>query len=584
MDTVTTAFTVITYLICIYVGVQWLKDWMEAKPQPVQTRSRRKPGAARPVEAVVEPVSWYENKWIFIAVFCTIAIVGILARSYRFWEIPFGLNQDEASIGYDSFAIGHFGFDRNGFRFPVYPIGFGNGHGPLYTYLSIPAIRIFGLSIFSVRLTNVVLSCVAVITSYFLVKRLTGSRLVGLIGFGLMATAPTLIISARWALDGCPPPSLMIIGMYLFVRAVDSQKTVSYALTAAFFALVCYSYGPAAIVVLVFLPMACIYLLVNKKITWLQLAISAAAFAVVIAPIAIFMAREMIFDTPASDPNGFMTFPRFTGRRTDTVMVGGINPANFVAGLRFVIFQPWCFIYNVVPGFGTTYLFTAPLIIFGLIVLFIKLVAVLGGKQYSHMFLIFAYFFASFIMMGTLDQNVNRVSAAYPAVVLLITLGVWEIYKCKRYGQYMLVALCAFIFVSFGGFITTYFSDNYRRDFGRMFFYSFGDAITFAMEKTDDTIYVTMHNQNMPGIKTLFYSQLPPERYFNTVVYINPDSEFRWEASFDRFIFGTPHHDQDPTAVFVIDHAEVGLFSPYLFARREFRYYSVMYPIEWHRP
>ena len=602
MGIATLVFTIATYGICLATGWLWFQERKKAKAVGTKKKKHQ--------EAVVQlEDNWWERNrnWVFIAAFWVITAVAIFARVYRFWEIPFGLNQDEASIGYDSFAIGNFGRDRNGFRFPVYPIGFGNGHGPLYTYLSIPAIRIFGLSIFSVRLTNVVLSCVAAVVSYFLIKRLTENRGAALFGFGMMALAPTLIISARWALDGCPPPSLMIIGIYMFVRAIDSRKTVSYALTAAFFALVCYSYGPAAVLVVVFLPLSCAYLLYHKKITWVQLAISAGAFMIVIAPVAIFMAREML-EIPASNPDALITFPRFTGRRTDTVMMGGFNPGNFLQGLRFVIFQPsntfqhenpnqlWDFIYNIVPGFGTTYLFTAPLIMFGGVVLFIKMKL----KQFNYMFIIFAYFFAGFIMMGTLEQNVNRISAVYPAVVLLITLAVWEVSKRKLVGRYMAAALCVFTVVSFIGFSGFYFGDRYREQFGRSFFYSFGDALHFAMEQTDGTVYVTNHNQNMPGIKTLFYAQLPPAQHFDTVVYFNPDDEFRWQASFDRFIFGWHTNDvpgevwvirpgidegwtnvflpgMDNVGAFLIDPSEAWMFDREEFNRRDFAFYTVMY-------
>jgi len=590
MDIATLVFTVATYVICIATGLLWYRE--RQKPE---VGKKKKMLAA--VEGQAVAGWWSKNKdWVIVAVFWVIAAVAIFVRFYRFWEIPFGLNQDEASIGYDSFVIGNFGRDRNGYRFPVYPIGFGNGHGPLYTYLSIPAIRIFGLSIFSVRITNVILSCIAAVVSYFLIKRLTESRVAALIGFGMMAVAPTLIISARWALDGCPPPSLMIIALYMFVRSIDSQKTVSFALTAAFFALVCYSYGPAAVLVVVFLPVSCIYLLYHKKITWIQLAISAGAFLIVIAPVVIFMAREML-DIPASSPDAFITFPRFTGRRTDTVMVGGLEPLNFIRGLHFITFQPQDWIYNMVPGFGTTYLFTAPLIMFGAVVLFIKMKL----KQYNHMFIIFAYFFAGFIMMGTLEQNVNRISAIYPAVVMLITLAVWEIGKRKQFGRYMAAALCVFTAVSFAGFTSHYFGERYRQEFGRIFFYSFGDALNFAMDQTDGTIYVTNHNQNMPGIKTLFYAQLPPAQHFDTVVFFNPDEEFRWQASFDRFIFGwqngnepgevwviRPGIDEGWTSValqdiagvgaFVIDPSEVWMFDPEIFSQRDFAFYTVMYP------
>jgi len=568
MDILTLIFTIATYAICgatiIFLIIDYRKKGAPAKK--TLGRSRRVAAKGGTFDEFIQDY----GRALYIAAICLIAIIAIVVRLWQLGAVPWGLNQDEASIGYDSFAIGLTGYCRNGFRFPIYPIGFGNGHGPLYTYLSIPAIRILGLSIFSVRITNALLSIVAVFTSYFLVLRLTQSRIAALLGFFFMATAPTLIISARWALDGSPPPALFIIALYFFVRAVDSQKTLSYALSAAFFAVICYAYGPVAVVVPVFLLFSCAYLLYHKKIKISQLLISGAAFLVVIAPVALFMAFNVFEFAPDFSRGIFMTYPRFTGNRADTIFLDGFSPMNFVAGVERMIFQPDDLVWNTVPGFGTTFLFTAPLIMAGLLLLIFRVKI----KKYNPLFFVAVYFIGSFVMAGLIDQNINRISVVYPAVLLLIILAVYEIGKRLRY---LAMVLCVFVFFSFIWFSTTYFSDSYRQDFGSAFFYSFGDAVELAMEKTDETIFVTQRSTNMPGILTLFYSGLLPQQYFNTVVYRNPYEEFRWEDSFDRFIFGTPYF-LDPRAVFVICNSEAHYFDSAVFSRREFMFYSVMYP------
>ena len=58
-------------------------------------------------------------KWLpFVLIF-------LLAAGLRLWAfgtVPGGLNQDEASIGYDAWSILHYGIDRNGIRLPVHLI------------------------------------------------------------------------------------------------------------------------------------------------------------------------------------------------------------------------------------------------------------------------------------------------------------------------------------------------------------------------------------------------------------------------------------------------------------------------------
>ena len=507
-----------------------------------------------------------DREKIFTAAFWLITGVAVAARLWKFWEIPYGLNQDEASIGYDVFAIGFYGYDRNGFHLPIYPIGFGAGHGPLYTYLSIPAVRLFGLSIFSLRITNAALSCVAAITSYFLMKRLTNSRAAALIGFGLTATAPALIVSARWALDGCPPPSLFIIGMYLFIRAIEAQKTWFYGAVAAFFALICYTYGPVGIMVPIFLSVSSIYVIRLKKITFIQLIVCVFSFGIVLAPMAFFLIRNTL-DLPAI--HGFISFPKFTVMRTSDVLLEGFHPENFLEVLKRIIFQPQDLIWNTVPGFGTTYLFTAPLIVFGAL----ALAARVKIKEYNHLFLVAAYCIAGFVMCGLISQNVNRISIVYPAVVMLITFAIDEIWRKKTVAG---VVICLFVAISFTFFIKDYFGEKYKNDFGSAFFYSFGDALEFAMKQTDGTICVTERNQNVPSIITLFYSKLPPERFYNTVKYYDDTSEWRNAMYFDRFVFGTPEV-KNPDTVYVVDISEIPDFDPKVFLCKEFTYYAVMY-------
>lgn len=46
-------------------------------------------------------------------------ILGAILRLLWLGDIPGGLNQDEASIGYDAWALLHSGVDRNGMAWPV---------------------------------------------------------------------------------------------------------------------------------------------------------------------------------------------------------------------------------------------------------------------------------------------------------------------------------------------------------------------------------------------------------------------------------------------------------------------------------
>src|SRR5690242_2861668 len=77
--------------------------------------------------------------------------LGIVARVVDFGRVPPGLGQDEASIGYESWSLLHFGIDRNGISWPVHLVSWGSGQNALYAYFAMPFVA-FGLSPLTTRL------------------------------------------------------------------------------------------------------------------------------------------------------------------------------------------------------------------------------------------------------------------------------------------------------------------------------------------------------------------------------------------------------------------------------------------------
>ncbi|MEN3187139.1 MAG: hypothetical protein ABDK92_11055, partial [Atribacterota bacterium] len=104
--------------------------------------------------------------WLLAGIFA----LEIFVRFFLLGVIPPGLNQDEASIGYDAWALLHYGIDRNGFHNPVHFVSWGSGQNALYAYLSMPFIRLFGLNVFSVRFLNALIGCLSLFLFYDLMK------------------------------------------------------------------------------------------------------------------------------------------------------------------------------------------------------------------------------------------------------------------------------------------------------------------------------------------------------------------------------------------------------------------------------
>ena len=130
-----------------------------------------------------------------------IILAGAFLRFYALGKIPYGLNQDEASIGYDAWTLATSGIDRNGYSWPVYPITWGSGGGsPLMVYLAVLTTKLFGATVFSLRLTPAVAGVLTLVLFFFVVRMLLGDA-AAFAGTAFLAVCPWHIILSRWALD-----------------------------------------------------------------------------------------------------------------------------------------------------------------------------------------------------------------------------------------------------------------------------------------------------------------------------------------------------------------------------------------------
>src|SRR5688572_20592021 len=105
---------------------------------------------------------------ILLAAFCL--------RLASLSSIPSGFTPDEASFGYDAYSILKTGKDQWGKSIPILFESFGDFKSPLYGYLTIPTVAVFGLNKFAVRLPSALIGTLGVLITYFLVKEIFGKK------------------------------------------------------------------------------------------------------------------------------------------------------------------------------------------------------------------------------------------------------------------------------------------------------------------------------------------------------------------------------------------------------------------------
>ncbi len=95
-------------------------------------------------------------------------VLGAALRLLLIGAFPPGLNQDEASAGYEAWSLLNFGIDRNGCPWPVLFVSWGSGQNVLYSYLSIPFIALLGLNEVSLRLPMAITGSLALLVFWLM--------------------------------------------------------------------------------------------------------------------------------------------------------------------------------------------------------------------------------------------------------------------------------------------------------------------------------------------------------------------------------------------------------------------------------
>ena len=186
-----------------------------------------------------------------------IVIIGIFLRFYQLGVNPPSLNWDEASLGYNAYSILKTGSDEYGTKFPLSIRSFDDYKPPLYVYLAIPGIAIFGLNEFSVRFPAAIIGILSVIAIFFLVKELFQKwdkkcqEPIALASAFFLAISPWHLQFSRGAFEGNIGIFFLILGITLFLKGLRDGRL--FIVSSVSLALSVYSYHSFRLLVPLFL-------------------------------------------------------------------------------------------------------------------------------------------------------------------------------------------------------------------------------------------------------------------------------------------------------------------------------------------
>ncbi|GHU83328.1 hypothetical protein AGMMS50284_6680 [Clostridia bacterium] len=160
----------------------------------------------------------------------------------------------------------------------------------------------------------------------------------------------------------------------------------------------------------------------------------------------------------------------------------------------------------------------------------------------------------------------------YSFYIFYIEGGIFIATRIK-FGGAGIIVLSLIGFISFN---SAYFGDEYKANIEQDFFASYEDAITYASAAADGEIFATS-TLNGPEVLTAFFTKYNANDYVQTVVYIDPNAEFRSAAKFGRYIF-YGSGNVDANYVHVIRNDERYQYNENQFDFTVFHYYSVAVP------
>ena len=510
-------------------------------------------------------------------IFLLIMVAAAAIRLYKLGEIPLGLQQDEASIGYDAYTLATYGIDRNGYHWPIYPITWGCGGGsPLLIYLNVISVSLFGPSIRNLRMIPAVCGILTVALFYAVIRMIMDGRKfkneMALLGAAFLAVCPWHVILSRWSLDCNIMPFNMMLAFWLFMLGVKKNSTLFYCLSSAAFALCMYSYGAATIVIPILLLLVCVYGLKTGALTWKRVIAAAVTFIIVFLPLIIFYSINYL-GLPEIVTEYFC-FNKFTAARTGEAFIAFDSSffKTMFGNLKSMLLSVTVgdadhTLAHFYPGYASLFEFTFPVTFIGL---FICIKHAVTGKrgieqltmQYRMGIMLFI---SAVIGTAVLDivilPDINRLVMLFIPFIFFFVLGAGFILEQARL---LFAFLAAILLIGALAFTRDYFTD-YSRYALSIYMPGYGDAIAKAYEIAGDDrqIRSTYEGLSSPFMLALYYTNYDPYKFYETVEYKDPDAEFRIAKSFGNFIFELPEDVTDEKYaldVFVVASSELELF------------------------
>lgn len=389
--------------------------------------------------------------------FVIILLIFCITIGFKVGSVPAGLHVDEAGALYDAICFSKYGVDRYLYKLPVYLINFGGGQSALYAYLASIMIKILGVSITVFRLPAIILSILAMICLYKMIRENYG-KAQAICTIFIFAIAPWNIMKSRWGLDCNLMSSLMIISIFAFVKALNCGKNYIFFISGILFGITLYTYAISYIVVPIFIGIILIYMLLIKKVSIKNIIFMAIPLGILALPlILMIMTNNGIIEN--------IKLPIFSIPKLWFYRGGEISLANVPENIKNIfdiLFMKDFLNYNAIEEFGTLHKISITLIIFGFIETLKNAIKDIRQKEFSVELVMLISFIVMFLTgLCIRELNINKINAIYIPMIYFAGNFVYYIVKNSKYIGAVIV--CMYI-LNFAMFMNYYFTEFANTD------------------------------------------------------------------------------------------------------------------------
>ncbi len=492
-------------------------------------------------------------------ILCFIIIIAIF---FRFWGLgtnPPLLNWDEVAWGYNAYSIGIDGKDEFGKFLPVsYLESFGDYKPPVYAYLDVLPVKIFGLNAFATRFPSALFGVFTVLATYYLAKRLfyksSGKEWLGLAASGILAISPWHIMLSRGAFEANVATFFIVCGVWLFLEAMEGKKWYL-IFSAISLVLSLYTFNTARIVS----PLLVIFLTIIfwKKLWKIKPVVVVSA---IIGILILLPSVKFLFSPQAKlrfqEVNIFSDISLIKTSNQEIANDSNSPISKIIHNRRVIYSLAYLKHYfdNLDPNFlfitgdpnpkfstqqtGELYLWDLPFLIIGILFMF--------KRREGFWYIVPLWLLLGIIPAATARETPHalRTETTLPTFQIFIAYGLVTVvmyikntFKNKTYKKII------YVFIGLGILLNLFYyqfeyNAHYAYEFSGDWNYSYKDSVSYvsSVKNNFKNVYIT-EALGRPYIYYLFYTHTLPSVYRKTAVIQRDVFGFVDVKKFDKYTF-----------------------------------------------